>query len=303
VNILREDQGEVSMQFAKPDPDKFRGMSVSYGELDEPLLSDVLAQLECRVTEEVAGGTHSVFLAEVQSAHAKEGVPLTFYRGQMGRFEDAADEKVYGQIRQQVLTRELHLGEQIDADDLAERLDVPRQSIYYAMTKLSGEDLVSRESEGVYAINPLDADAFCEAMDAHCMIELGIVEQAVGNVSDEEVAGLREKAEATVPHIQGGHFVDFEAYMETNRQFHEYLVGLAKNDILLASYRRLGLATALLRTLHSYEAKDSMTRDHLDLVEAFEAADLEEAKRVIRHHTEESKRHGQNAIESAGGRI
>jgi benzoate/toluate 1,2-dioxygenase reductase subunit len=106
-----------------------------------------------------------------------------------------------------------------------------------------------------------------------------------------------------VPHIKDGRFVDFERYMETNAAFHEYLVGLARNDMLLASYRRLGLATTLLRTLHSQEARDSMTRDHLDLVEAFEAADLEQAKRVIRHHTEESKRHGQRAIESAGGRI
>jgi len=125
VNILREDQGEVAMQFAKPNPDKFRGMSVSYGELREPLLDDVLAHLECRVTEEVTGGTHSVFLAEVHSARAGEGMPLTFYRGQMGRFEDAADEKVYGQLRRQVLTRELPPGEQIDADDLADHLDAP----------------------------------------------------------------------------------------------------------------------------------------------------------------------------------
>lgn len=303
VNILREDQGEVAMQFARPNPDKFRGMSVSYGELREPLLDDVLAHLECRVAEEVTGGTHSVFLAEVHSARAGEGMPLTFYRGQMGRFEDAADEKVYGQLRQQVLTRELPPGEQIDADDLAYRLDAPRQSVYYAMTRLSGEDLVSRTSEGAYVINPLDAEGFGEALDARCMIEIGAAEQSIGDVSDEEVAELREKAEATVPYVEDGRFVDFERYMETNAAFHEYLVGLAKNDTLLASYRRLGVATTLLRTLHSYEAKDSMIRDHLGIAEAFEAADLEEAKRVIRRHAEDSKRHGQHAIESAGGRI
>ena len=172
------------------------------------------------------------------------------------------------------------------------------------MTKLNGEDLVSRESEeGAYVINPLDAEAFGEALDARCMIELGAAEQSVGNVSDDELAELRAKAEATVPHIQDGRFVDFEAYMETNATFHEYLVSLAKNDVLLASYRRLGVATTLLRTLHSYEARDSLVQDHLNIVEGFEAADLEGAKRAIRHHAEESKRHGQRAIESAGGRI
>jgi 4-nitrophenol 2-monooxygenase / 4-nitrocatechol 4-monooxygenase, reductase component len=62
-------------------------MSVSYGELGVPLLDDALAIIECRVTEEVVGGTHSIFLAEVQSAQAVEGMPLTYFRGRMGRFE------------------------------------------------------------------------------------------------------------------------------------------------------------------------------------------------------------------------
>lgn len=304
VNILRDDQGELAMQFAKPEPDKFRGTSVSYGELGEPFLENVLAHLECRVAEEVTGGTHSVFLAEVQSARAKEGDPLAYFRGQMGRFEDAADEEVYGRIRQQMLTRELPVGEPIDAGDLAERLDVPRQSVYYAMTKLSGEDLVSRESEeGEYVINPLDAEAFGEAIDARYMLEVAAAEQAIGNISDEEVAELRARAEATVPHVQNGRFVDFERYMETNAAFHEYLASLAKNDMLLASYRQLGVATTLLRTLRSHEAKDSMVQGHLDIAEAFEAADLEEAKRAIRRHAADSKDHGQRAIEKAGGRI
>jgi len=87
VNILRENQSEVAFQFARSHPDKFRGMSVSYGELGTPLLGDTLATIECRVIEEVTGGTHSVFLAEVHSAQATQGMPLTYYRGRMGRFE------------------------------------------------------------------------------------------------------------------------------------------------------------------------------------------------------------------------
>jgi flavin reductase (DIM6/NTAB) family NADH-FMN oxidoreductase RutF len=87
VNILRENQSEVARQFARSHPNKFGGMSVSYGELGVPLLGDVLATIECHVTEEVTGGTHAVFLAEVQNAQAAEGMPLTYFRGRMGHFE------------------------------------------------------------------------------------------------------------------------------------------------------------------------------------------------------------------------
>jgi flavin reductase (DIM6/NTAB) family NADH-FMN oxidoreductase RutF len=86
VNILREDQQAIARQFAIPHPDKFRDIPIVYGELGVPLLSDALATIECRVVSEVTGGTHAVFLAEVQAAHAEEGMPLAYYRGRMGKF-------------------------------------------------------------------------------------------------------------------------------------------------------------------------------------------------------------------------
>ena len=45
----------------------------SCGAAGEPLLEDALANLECRVVEEVTGGTHSVFLAEVEHATGPPG--------------------------------------------------------------------------------------------------------------------------------------------------------------------------------------------------------------------------------------
>lgn len=88
VNILREEQSELARRFARSEPNKFAGLSLSYGELGVPLLGDTLAAIECRVTEEVSGGTHSVFFAEMQTAQATEGMPLTYFRGRMGRFAD-----------------------------------------------------------------------------------------------------------------------------------------------------------------------------------------------------------------------
>ncbi len=93
VNILRETQSEIARHFATARPDKFEGLSISYGALGVPLLDDMLATLECRVTVEVPGGTHSVFLAEVHCAQANEGMPLTYFRGRMGRFAFVSSEK------------------------------------------------------------------------------------------------------------------------------------------------------------------------------------------------------------------
>ena len=93
VNILRENQSEVARQFAASRPDKFTGLSVSYGDLSVPLLDNMLATIECRVVESVSGGTHTVFLAEVEAAQAREGMPLAYFRGRMGCVAFISSEK------------------------------------------------------------------------------------------------------------------------------------------------------------------------------------------------------------------
>lgn len=94
VNILREHQSEMAWKFATSRPDKFAGLSVSYGKLGVPLLDDMLATIECRVVNRVSGGTHTVFLAEVEAAQAREGMPLISFRGRMGHFVSRVSQHV-----------------------------------------------------------------------------------------------------------------------------------------------------------------------------------------------------------------
>jgi flavin reductase (DIM6/NTAB) family NADH-FMN oxidoreductase RutF len=89
VNIVNETQKELALRFARANTEKFDGVDFSYGELGNPVLGQTLATLECRVVEEVTGGTHSVFLGEVQKANAADGDPLVYYRGKFGKFEEA----------------------------------------------------------------------------------------------------------------------------------------------------------------------------------------------------------------------
>jgi flavin reductase (DIM6/NTAB) family NADH-FMN oxidoreductase RutF len=89
VNVLTDAQAEIAIRFAGTErKTKFAGLRVHYGPLGQPLLSDSLARLECRVTETVGGGTHSVFLGTVAHAEAVPGSPLTYFRGRFGRFLD-----------------------------------------------------------------------------------------------------------------------------------------------------------------------------------------------------------------------
>lgn len=87
VNILGADQVDLARRFAQKGGDKFDGVAVTPGHWGEPLFEEALATLECRVTEETTGGTHYVFLAEVENASARGGAPLAYFRGEFGRLE------------------------------------------------------------------------------------------------------------------------------------------------------------------------------------------------------------------------
>jgi flavin reductase (DIM6/NTAB) family NADH-FMN oxidoreductase RutF len=304
VNILADGQHAMAEQFATPHPDKFRGIAVDHGELGVPLLRDALAHLECRVVEEVRGGTHTVFLAEVQTGDARDGSPLAYFRGSFGRLELARDEAVFQEIRGRVLDRSLPIGKTLELDALARELEVERAPVYYALAKLSAQGLVARAAGRGYCVRPIDVRAARDAFDARCAIELGVVDLTVSRVSPGRLADLRARMEATLPWVRDGRFVDFERYLEANRLFHEGLVGLADNDGLLLAYRQLSLDGVISRALGAERrTSDRVTEDHRRLVEAYEAGDEQLAREIVIAHAELAKERVARVLHAQGGEI
>lgn len=84
LNILSEGQEELSRQFVRknsPEDHKFRDVPYRIGVTGCPLLEGCLAYLECRVVASYPGGDHTIFIGQVEAAHASgDGRPLIFYR-------------------------------------------------------------------------------------------------------------------------------------------------------------------------------------------------------------------------------
>ena len=302
VNILNEDQGELATQFATRSPDKFQGVAVAEGELGVPMLADALAHIECRVAERVDAATHTVFMAEVQTASARPGSPLAYFRGTFGRFAQALDDAVYQELRDRVLDRKVALGEALTADGMAAELDVGRAPVYHALQKLRTEGLVSAHPDKGFVVTPVTVPIAWEAYDARSAIECGVVSQTAGRLTAGQVERLRTAAAATVPWIRDHRFVDFERYLASNTVFHECLVGLGENTTLLQGYRRLAMAGVMSRALRGVsETNDRFVQDHMDIAEAVAHGAVDDARRLILSHGELGKERVRIAIEAVGG--
>jgi flavin reductase (DIM6/NTAB) family NADH-FMN oxidoreductase RutF len=88
VNILADDQEDVSRAFAAHGSDRFQGVGWRPSPAGAPILTGALAWIDCTVEAEHEAGDHVIVVGRVRALSVEhEGRPLVFYRGGYGRFE------------------------------------------------------------------------------------------------------------------------------------------------------------------------------------------------------------------------
>lgn len=81
INILAEEQADLSTRFSRAGDDKFAGLAVSNGIGDAPLLEGCAARFECRTLYRYEGGDHTIFVGMVERFERFERRPLIFGSG------------------------------------------------------------------------------------------------------------------------------------------------------------------------------------------------------------------------------
>jgi 3-hydroxy-9,10-secoandrosta-1,3,5(10)-triene-9,17-dione monooxygenase reductase component len=86
VNVLAENQGELSTTFAKSGTDKFAGVDWAASDLGSPILAGALAWIDCTLHAVHEGGDHLIVVGAVHDLSAVAGTgPLLFHRGAYAR--------------------------------------------------------------------------------------------------------------------------------------------------------------------------------------------------------------------------
>lgn len=82
VNVLSNEQQNISDNFSGGSSQEQRFATTPWqsGQLGQPLLTESLMSLECKVVNKVLAGTHWIIIGEVQDAISRTGNPLLYYR-------------------------------------------------------------------------------------------------------------------------------------------------------------------------------------------------------------------------------
>lgn len=212
-------------------------------------------------------------------------VSLKYQRGEVAGMSLVRN-KVFEQVRQEILSCTLMPGEELRENELARRLGVSKSPVRDAMQKLEFEGLIEIEPRRGHRVKPISVSDAEDILDLRVILESGAVRRIADRASDAELAALDRFREADTTSIPG-----FTAY---NRDFHKHLSHLSGNRRLAEETQRVMemYDRLCMVSLSNKRGQDSFAEplaDHRAIIDALQARDGTRAARLLTRHVTRSR--------------
>ncbi len=206
----------------------------------------------------------------------------------MSKIEDLGlKERIYTGIRDKIFTLAVAPGEKLPEQKLAEEFGVSRTLVREAIRRLAWEGLIHIEPNRASSVVEMDEKKIQELAFVRWQHDQLAIPLAVYHASREDLDRLRALALACIAANDAG---DLQRRHEIDAQFHREVYALSGNALLCDLQERLGLLVRLWQALHITQPAmlAEGLRQHLELVERFEAHDVPGALQVIQAHSTSS---------------
>ncbi|MFH9087273.1 GntR family transcriptional regulator [Streptomyces sp. Ru62] len=203
-------------------------------------------------------------------------------------------ERVYEALLELITTRALQPGQHLVESELAGHLGVSRQPVREALQRLNTEGWVDlRPAQGAFVHEPTEEEAD-QLLTVRTLLEAEAARLAAAHADSAGITVLEElcaEGEAAVA------AEDVDRAVALNAAFHAKVMELAGNTVLA------GLAAQVDRRVRWYytpvarQRGRQSWREHRELITAIAARDEQRATRLMRAHTEHTRRsyHERNA--------
>ncbi|GLK86379.1 GntR family transcriptional regulator [Ancylobacter defluvii] len=171
----------------------------------------------------------------------------------------------------------------LDERQLAQSLGVSRTPVREAMAQLEREGFVhSVPRRGIYVVRKTKREVI-EMIQVWAALESLAARLITQHASDEEIATLRAMFatfEDGAPHAK------LDEYSEVNIQFHQAIIAMGGNGILVNLAENLFTHMRMIRrkTIAEEDRADRSIQDHLAIIQSLEARDTDSAEVLVRNH-------------------
>lgn len=197
-------------------------------------------------------------------------------------------EKAYSALKQAIVDLDVYGSVEpimLDERELSDRLGVSRTPIREALAVLHQEGFVRiAPRRGILVVRKTKRE-IVQMIQAWAALESMAARLIARAASDDEIATLRGLFTPFGPdHAPITHM---DEYSSANIAFHQALIRLSHSDILVAMTDKIMIHVRAIRhrTIFASERAERSLNEHMGIIGALEARDIELAERLARDHT------------------
>jgi DNA-binding GntR family transcriptional regulator len=194
--------------------------------------------------------------------------------------------KAYAALKNVIVSMDVYRSRadiRLDERQLAQDFGISRTPVREAMAQLEREGFVrSVPRRGVYVVRKTKAEVI-EMITAWAALEGMAARLITQRASDDEIASLG-KMFATFE--DGALRAHLDEYSEANITFHQAIIGMSGNRVLISLAENLFTHMRMIRrkTITEKDRVEKSIRDHMNIIHALEARDTARAEELVRNH-------------------
>jgi DNA-binding GntR family transcriptional regulator len=195
-------------------------------------------------------------------------------------------ERAYHALREAIVSIDLYSQPRevrLDERRLAHGLGISRTPVREAMVQLEREGFVrSVPRRGIYVVRKNKREVI-EMITAWAALESMAARLITQHASADEIAPLRRM----FARFENGELhARLDEYSEVNIEFHQTIVRMSGNSVLISLAENLFAHMRMIRmkTIGERDRADRSIRDHMHIIEAIEARDTARAEELVRAH-------------------
>jgi DNA-binding GntR family transcriptional regulator len=195
-------------------------------------------------------------------------------------------QKAYQALKNAIVAMDIYRSRddiRLDERKLAQDFGISRTPVREAMAQLESEGFVrSVPRRGIYVVRKTRREVI-EMITAWAALESMAARLMTEKATDEEIAGLRRMF-ATLQ--RGQVQAKLDEYSEANIEFHQTIIRLSHNQVLIDLAENLFTHMRMIRrkTIGEKDRVERSIHDHINIIEAIERRDTERAGELVRDH-------------------
>jgi len=194
--------------------------------------------------------------------------------------------KAYAALKNAIVAMDIYRSRddiRLDERKLAQDFGISRTPVREAMAQLESEGFVRLvPRRGIYVVRKTKREVI-EMITAWAALESMAARLITQTASGEEIAGLRRMF-ATFEN--GKHRAHLDEYSDVNIEFHQSIIRLSRNRVLIDLAENLFTHMRMIRrkTIGEKDRADRSIQDHINIIEAIEARSTDRAEQLVRDH-------------------